>query len=178
MKKKFMLNSFSNNYPVYSMSLLRNFFTEKTDSCIIEKVTNFVSSNELKDEILVISGKVATGKTHLGCAILNEIEILRPEKSVFLISFEKLLYLMGEDSVDHILNFDFLDQQSIVFIDGFYESSHAKFEEYKITLFEFIVKTKTKVVFTCVDEQIDLECVRIELKYYDDVERNRFCFGK
>lgn len=169
-----MLNSFSNNYPAYSMSFLRNFFTEKTDSSIIEKVSNFVSSNELKDKILVISGKVATRKTHLGCAILNEMEILQPEKSVFLISFEKLIYLMSEDIVDHILIFDFLDQQSVVFIDGFYVSSHAKFEEYKRTLFEFVVKTNAKVVFTCVDEQIDLECVRIELKYYDDVERNRF----
>ena len=90
----------------------------------------------------------------------------------------QLLALMGEQKVDHILNFDFLDQQSVVFIDGFYVSSHVNFEEYKTFLFEFVSKTKAKVVFTCMDEQIDLECVRIELKYYDEVERNRFCFGK
>jgi chromosomal replication initiator protein len=130
--------------------------------------------NKKDENILVISGKVGIGKTHLALAIKNEIYHLYPEKEIFLIGYEQLIFNIVNNSYGENcekLNLNTFSNYSLVIIDSFFESNrkdHAKI------VFNLLGKLPNKIIITCIDHTfIPLDFYHIEIVDPTTIEKEK-----
>lgn len=121
-----MLPSPLNKYSKSDYYTFENFISYSTNVDEKNTAIEFCRNSNLKDNILVISGKVGCGKTHLALAVLNEIESQNFDSTPFMIGWERLYSLLINNKWSQIFSLKFLNSQSIILIDSYFDSKQAE----------------------------------------------------
>lgn len=135
----------SNNYPTKESESFDNFIAIDTNTTTKSMAMEFALSRTPYN-VLGISSTIGNGATHLALAVLNKIET--NENKVFYSSFERLIYNNPKINELTIFNKDFLNSKSLIFIDGYFESSQ---NEINKKIVEVLKNVKTKIIFTYIE---------------------------
>ena len=112
--------------------------------------------NKKDENILVISGKVGIGKTHLALAIKNEIYDLYPDKETFLIGYEQLIFNISNNKYGEKIDINTFSNYSLIIIDSFFETNRKDLAK---IVFNLLGKLPNKTIITCIEHTfIPLDC--------------------
>ena len=93
--------------------------TSNTQSIITAK--HFADSPvQNHNNILVITGIIGCGKTHLAMAILTQLRANKPNAAIYPVSYERWWADFRQRDSDIFFDIDFLNQQDIILIDSYY----------------------------------------------------------
>jgi chromosomal replication initiation ATPase DnaA len=152
----YMVHPFSSNYIAKGNSTFDNFITIGSNGKTKLRAVYF-ARNQTAQNVLVISGAVGNGSTHLSLAILNEIESQHPKETVFYASFETIVSWIKNNKNTDILNAEFLNSNIAVLIDSYTDKVYKSEAQ---TLFGILKEVRSKVIFTCTND------VEFETKHY------------
>jgi chromosomal replication initiation ATPase DnaA len=159
-----------------------NFINLTSNTQAIITAKQFADSPaSLNNNILVITGIVGVGKTHLAVAILADVVAQKPDAAILQISYEKWwadfrqrdsdLFFERAKRLkipfrDHLFDIDFLNQQDIILIDSYYplKMDTPDKKRFHSSPHEMLQKIKTKLIITCCDNDFTLPHQHIEVK--------------
>ena len=119
-----------------------------------------------QNNILVITGIVGVGKTHLAVAILADVVAQKPNAAILQISYERWWADFRQSDRDHFFDIDFLNQQDIILIDSYYPLGMDTPDEkrFQVAFQEMLQQIKTKLIITCCDNDFTMPHQQIEVK--------------
>lgn len=144
-----------------------NFINLTSNTQAIITAKQFADSPaSLNNNILVITGIVGVGKTHLAVAILADVVAQKPNAAILQISYEKWWADFRQSDNDHFFDIDFLNQQDIILIDSYYPLKMDKPDKKRFhsSPHEMLQKIKTKLIITCCDNDFTMPHQNIEVK--------------
>lgn len=116
--------------------------------------------------ILVITGIVGVGKTHLAIAILADVLAQKPNAAILQISYERWWADFRQSDNDHFFDIDFLNQQDMILIDSYYPVGMDTPDEkrFQVCFHEMLQQIKTKMIITCYQDHFTIPHQQIEVK--------------
>lgn len=127
--------------------------------------------NKKDENILVISGKVGIGKTHLALAIKNEIYHLYPDKEIFQIGYEQLIFNISNNKYGEKLDLNTFSKYSLVIIDSFFETNRKDLAK---IVFNLLRNIPNKIIITCIDHTfIPLNFYHLEIVDPTTIEKEK-----
>lgn len=134
----------------------QNFICSDTNLTAKQSVLHFTNSQHTESNILIISGEIGSGKTHLAKSAYKSIVHQFPKKPFLGLSYEKLLV-----EYDTIMKPESLNDLSVLLIDSFFINESA-IDDFKRIL---TIPRKTKIIITCIlDYFDDINAIRVNLK--------------
>lgn len=144
-----------------------NFINLTSNTSTIVAAKQFADSPvQYNNNILVITGIVGVGKTHLAVAILADVVAQKPNAAILQISYEKWWADFRQSDSDHFFDINFLNQQDIILIDSYYPLKMDTPDEKRFhsSFHEMLQQIKTKLIITCCDNDFTMPHQNIELK--------------
>jgi chromosomal replication initiation ATPase DnaA len=144
-----------------------NFINLTSNTQAIITAKQFADSPaSLNNNILVITGIVGVGKTHLAVAILADVVAQKPDAAILQISYEKWWADFRQSDNDHFFDIDFLNQQDIILIDSYYplKMDTPDKKRFHSSFHEMLQQIKTKLIITYCDNDFTLPHQHIEVK--------------
>ena len=116
--------------------------------------------------ILVITGIVGVGKTHLAIAILADVVANKPHAAILQISYERWWADFRQSDSDHFFDIDFLNQQDIILIDSYYPvgMDTPDKKRFHSSFHAMLQQIKTKLIITCYHDYFSMPHQQIEVK--------------
>lgn len=140
----------------------QNFISINTNVEAKKAAFDFSCNQNLKQRILVISGEIGLGKTHLAWAIMNEMKLNNPNLSFYQINFEYIFKMSMDIELEDIFNSENYDKDSVILIDGFDVNSE-RYMRLRSRLIKLLRKLNPIVIFTSV-KKMDINCIQIFLE--------------
>lgn len=132
-----------------------NFICSDTNLSAKKSVLHFTNSQHIESNILIISGEIGSGKTHLALSAYKSTVYQFPKKPFLGLTYEKLL-----DEYDKIMKPESLNELSVLLIDSFFISERAN-DDFKRIL---TTPRKTKIIITCSRDYFeDINAIRVNL---------------
>ena len=154
----------------------QNFVSLNANVDAKQTALEFSNKQDSKDHVLLITGNIGVGKTHLARACMNQIKAQNPDKAILYLSFENVLGRLHKNE-QGIQDLDYLDGCSVILIDSYFiktkEEKRIEFLSRRDQFWRLISQTKAKVIITSTDEAIPVPCKRIELIHETDKESVR-----
>lgn len=144
-----------------------NFINLTSNTSTIVAAKQFADSPvQYNNNILVITGIVGVGKTHLAVAILADVVAQKPNAAILQISYERWWADFRQSDSDHFFDINFLNQQDIILIDSYYPLKMDTPDEKRFhsSFHEMLQQIKTKLIITCCDNDFTMPHQNIELK--------------
>ena len=144
-----------------------NFINLTSNTQAIITAKQFADSPvQRNNNILVITGIVGVGKTHLAIAILADVVAQKTNAAILQISYERWWADFRQSDRDHFFDIDFLNQQDIILIDSYYPvgMDTPDKKRFQVAFQEMLQQIKTKLIITCCDNDFTMPHQQIEVK--------------